>query len=234
MSAPRNPDLERSMKPASNHLAKSMALVCVLLAACAHPERSRNTADPRVPAAVLAQQVCSNCHGLSGNATSPNFPNLAAQTEPYLVSQLKEFRSHGRHDPAGFEYMWGLSRSLTDAQIEGLASYYGGLAPLTQAPEGDPARRAAGQALFDTGVPEKNIPACVSCHGKQGVGQATFPRLAGQHADYLVKQLLVFQRSDERPAGSIMKVVAHDLTPQNIQDIASYLQALGGVRASRD
>jgi cytochrome c553 len=55
---------------------------------------------------------------------------------------------------------------------------------------------------------------------------ATFPRLAGQHADYLVKQLVVFQRTDERPEGSIMKTVAHEMTPQNVTDVAAYLQSL--------
>ncbi|MGZ5187077.1 MAG: c-type cytochrome, partial [Caldimonas sp.] len=59
-----------------------------------------------------------------------------------------------------------------------------------------------------------------------GQGNATFPRLAGQHADYLVKQLIVFQRTDERPEGVIMKTVAHELTPENVRDVASYLQAL--------
>ena len=58
---------------------------------------------------------------------------------------------------------------------------------------------------------------------------ATFPRLAGQHADYVVKQLVVFQRTDERPEGSIMKTVAHDLTAQNVSDVAGYVQALPGL-----
>ena len=44
-----------------------------------------------------------------------------------------------------------------------------------------------------------------------------------------MKQLLVFQRTDERPEGSIMKTVAHDLTAQNIQDVAAYLQAMSSL-----
>jgi cytochrome c553 len=70
------------------------------------------------------------------------------------------------------------------------------------------------------------VPACATCHGAEGKGNATFPRLAGQHADYLVKQLVVFQRTDERPEGSIMKTVAHELTQQNIDDVAGYLQSV--------
>lgn len=197
-----------------------------ILTACADPERSRNLGDPKVSAVTLAQQVCSNCHGLSGNSISPNFPNLAGQVEPYVVAQLTGFKSHDRRDPAGFEYMWGLSRSLTEAQIQGLAAYFAAQAPRRQPLEGDAARIQAGQKIFESGVVEKSIPACSSCHGSEGLGQAGFPRLAGQHVDYLVKQLVVFQRTDERPDGIIMKTVAHDLTQQNIEDVAAYLQAL--------
>jgi cytochrome c553 len=73
---------------------------------------------------VLALQVCSNCHGVDGNSVSPNFPNLAAQTEDYISEQLTSFRKHSRFDPAGFEYMWGLSRHLTDQQIKYNAAYF--------------------------------------------------------------------------------------------------------------
>jgi cytochrome c553 len=211
------------MKASILTLAAAVAALC---AGCAGLERSRDLADPKVPAITLAQQVCSNCHGLTGSAVSPNFPNLAGQTEPYLVAQLNGFKSHGRQDPAGFEYMWGLSRSLTDEQIAGLAAYYAAQTPQKQALEGEPGRIEAGKAIFAAGVPDKGIPACVGCHGDRGQGMATFPRIAGQHADYLVKQLVVFQRTDERPEGSIMKTVAHELTAQNITDVAAYLQAL--------
>ena len=206
-----------------------VAAAAAISAGCAYPERSRNLADPAVSAVTMAQQVCSNCHGMTGSSVSPNFPNLAGQTEPYFVAQLNGFKSHGRRDPAGYEYMWGLSRSLTDDQIVGLAAFYAGQSPVVQVIEGDRSRLEAGKSIFASGVADKSVPACSTCHGPEGKGNATFPRLAGQHADYLVKQLLVFQRTDERPEGSIMKTVAHDLTPQNMQDVAGYLQAMPGL-----
>ena len=153
--------------------------------------------------------------------------NLAAQSEAYLVAQLKGYKSHSRQDPAGFEYMWGLSRSLSDEQIAGLAAYYAAQTPRAQALEGDPMRLAAGQAIYEQGIGARNVPACASCHGPQGAGLAAFPRLASQHADYVVKQLQVFQRSNDRPEGAIMKTVAHELTPQDIEDLAAYVQAIG-------
>ena len=138
------------------------------------------------------------------------------------------FKSHNRHDPDGFEYMWGLSRSLSDAQIKGLADYYASQTPVAQGIEGDRRRFDAGKLIYAAGVPAKTVPACAGCHGDRGQGMAAFPRLAGQHQDYLVKQLLVFQRTNQRPEGAIMKTVVHDLTRQDIDDVAGYLQALPG------
>jgi cytochrome c553 len=192
---------------------------------CADLGRSRSLSNPDVAAVTIAQQVCSTCHGMTGVAESPNFPNLAGQTAEYLVGQLRGFRGHSRSDPAGFEYMWGLSRSLTDAQIDGLAAYYEAQAPARQAPESEAARIAAGRQIATAGLPDKAVPPCTSCHGSEAQGQGKFPRLAGQHADYLVKQLEVFQRTDERPEGAVMTVVAHGLTPQDIADVSAYLQA---------
>lgn len=191
---------------------------------CSSIESSRDLANPNVSASTLAQQVCSLCHGVDGHSTSPNFPNLAAQQPAYFMAQLKEFRGHKRLDPAGFEYMWGLSRSLTDEQIKGLAEYFAAQPPVSPGKAVDGAIIARGKAIFEQGVPAKGIPACHACHGERAQGNEQFPRLANQHADYLVKQLTVFQRTDERPDGSIMKTVAHELTPENMEDVAAYLQ----------
>jgi cytochrome c553 len=80
--------------------------------------------------------------------------------------------------------------------------------------------------VFEKGVPVKNITACITCHGSQSQGKEQFFRLAYQHAAYLVKQLKVFQKTDERPEGSVMKTIAHELTAVNMTDVAAYLQAL--------
>jgi cytochrome c553 len=203
-----------------------LAVAAAVGAGCAPIERSRNLADPAVPAVTLAQQVCSNCHGMDGNSVSPNFPRLAGQPADYLEAQLKLFRSHGRRDPAGFVYMWGLSRHLTDAQIAGLAQYFSGQHPTGNRPlQGPLAER--GRDIFEHGIPAHNVPACSACHGAHGQGQGSFPRLAGQHADYIMKQLGVFQyRAELRPDAGPMKMVAHDLTPDNVRAVAAYTQGL--------
>ena len=210
------------MKTALLLLAASLAAVS---SGCASIERSRNLHNPAVAGRTLAEQVCSNCHGLDGNSVSPNFPRLAGQPSGYLASQLKQFRSHNRSDPAGFVYMWGLSRGLTDAQIEELAKYFSEQVPKPNAP-GDARLAETGRGIFDTGIASQNVPPCSSCHGPKGYGTETFPRLAGQHSDYVVKQLGVFRNTEQRPEGAVMKTVTHSLTPQDMQAVAAYMQGL--------
>lgn len=195
------------------------------LPGCSTLERSRDVGNPAVAGKTLAQQVCSNCHGVDGNSTSPNFPRLAAQPEPYLVLQLTSFRAHHRRDPAGFEYMWGLSRNLTDTQIAGIAAYFHQQAPKPN-PAGAGPHATAGRAIFEQGLPDEHVPACATCHGANAEGHDEFPRLAGQHADYVRKQLLVFQRTQERPEGAVMQVIAHDLKPAEIAAVADYVQSI--------
>jgi cytochrome c553 len=203
----------------------SLSLVVALAvpgAACTNLDRSRDLANPKVSPAVTAVQVCSNCHGVTGNPVSPNFPRLAGQLPTYVVDQLEHFRDHHRADPAGFEYMWGISRSLSDAQIKGLAEYFGKQTPWP-GPAGDATLMSVGKEIFENGVPEEKVAPCKVCHGAKAEGLATFPRLAYQHADYIVKQLHVFRETEGRP-GTPMKEVTHGLTDQQIEAVAAYLQ----------
>lgn len=214
------------VRNAIGRFAQVAALVLTgMLCGCVSIERSRSLSNPDTPARTIALQVCSNCHGTDGNSTSPNFPKLAGQQPAYFIAQLNGFKSHNRADPAGFEYMWGLSKRLSDQQIEGLAAYFAEQRPLAPAAT-TRADATAGKAIFENGVPSNNIPPCGSCHGVDGGGSNTFPRLANQHADYLIKQLYVFQRTDERPQGAVMKEVAHALTEEQIVSIAIYLEAM--------
>ena len=194
-------------------------------AGCSSVERSRNLADPAVPGRVFAEQVCSTCHGLDGNSQSPAFPRLAGQQVIYLTNQLSNFRAHHRIDPAGSEYMWGLSHHLTDAQIADIAEYYSAQTPRRSSQRvADPKLFAEGKTIFENGVPEQKVIACMACHGPKAQGIQAFPRLAWQHADYIVKQLNVFQNTQGRP-GTPMEFVVHPLTGANKAAVAAYLQA---------
>jgi cytochrome c553 len=191
---------------------------------CSSLERSRDLSNPAVTAKTLAQQECSNCHGVDGNSVSPQYPRLAGQQKAYLVSQLRSFRGHQRSDPPGPEMMWGITRGLTDDQINGLAEYFNKQTPLPNAAV-DPGLVPLGKQIYENGIAELQTPACHACHGPNAEGMATFPRLANQHEDYLMNQLHVFQATDFR-AGTPMKEVTHLLTPEHIRAVAAYLQGL--------
>lgn len=122
--------------------------------------------------------------------------------------------------------MWGISRYLTDAQIEGIADYFSKQKPLPNA-VGDAKLVATGKEIYEHGVPQQNVMPCVGCHGAQGQGMGSFPRLAYQHADYIVKQLEVFQYSQGRP-GTPMEQISHPLTGGDKEAIAAFLQAFPG------
>lgn len=194
-------------------------------AGCTTESTSRNLGDPSVHGKTLAEQVCSDCHGVTGNSENPTFPRLAAQQAWYISAQLNAFRGHHRMDPAGFEYMWGISRKLTDAQIKDLANYYAEQKPGADKPTNAMLARE-GKAIFNSGISGEGVPACMACHGAEGAGSAQFPRIAGQHANYIVKQLNVFQKTEERPQAAAMKVVAHNLKPAEMNAVAAYVSTM--------
>ena len=211
------------MKTASITLL--LALAAIATGCTTTESSSRNLGDPSVHGKTLAEQVCSDCHGVTGNSINPTFPRLAGQQAWYLISELKEFRAHDRLDPEGFEYMWGISRSLTDAQIKELAAYFSAQKPGAGQPE-NTQLESAGKAIFSNGIPGEGVPACMACHGAEGAGSVAFPRIAGQHADYIIKQLNVFQRTDERSDATAMKVVAHNLKPEEMKAVAAYVSTI--------
>jgi cytochrome c553 len=170
-----------------------------------------------------AIETCGTCHGINGRSVAPTFPNLAGQSAPYIELQLHAFKDQSRADPDAQAYMWGMASQLNDATISGLASYFAAQ-PAAAGTPGNPALIAQGKKLYAEGVPARQIPPCATCHGPRAQGMATFPRLAGQHAPYLLKQLLVIQ-SVLRMA-PVMHGVVKDLSKDQMQAIVAYLESL--------
>jgi cytochrome c553 len=166
---------------------------------------------------------CAVCHGRQGHSVSPTFPNLAAQQQVYIENQLKAFKSETRGDPDAQAYMWGMASQLSDETITELAAYFSSQPP--PPPEaGDPALIAEGRKIFTGGVPSHGIPPCASCHGPKAAGHGMFPRLAGQHAPYLLKQLLVIQ--NVLRTAPVMHGIVKDLTRDQMQAVVTYLASL--------
>jgi cytochrome c553 len=192
--------------------------VLLVLAAC-------NSAPPPSDDSIVqgTVHVCSSCHGFAGRSISPTFPRLAGQQHDYLVNQLQAFRDHTRADPHAHTYMWGMAAKLSDATIDGVATYYSSQAPVAGSP-GDPTLSAAGKKIFDDGIPEHDVPACSSCHGDKGEGADNIPRLAGQHVGYIEEQLTNF--ASMARANEIMHENSKNLTPEEIRQVAAFFGSL--------
>ncbi|MFP3568380.1 c-type cytochrome [Paraburkholderia sp. SIMBA_030] len=207
-----------------NKLAQFISLGMLLAGSGCHDlERSRAVDNPSVPGKTIALQVCSNCHGVNGVSVSPAFPKLAGQQKEYLINQLTDFKTHSRSDPNAKRFMWGFTH-LSEAQIDELATYFSSHQTVMGEP-GDPALIDQGRAIFTSGLPAKGVAACISCHGQHGEGAGQFPRLAGQHADYTLKQLRIFQRTEDRPRSEAMKAVCNNMSEQDMRAVAAYLEA---------
>ena len=179
-------------------------------------------AADRLHAQKVAVTVCGTCHGPQGNNTQPKFPRLAGQNANYLATQLKAFRSQARGDPDAISYMWGMAAELDDDTIAGLSAYYAAQ-KAEASPGGDAAAIARGREIYEHGVPAEGVPACSSCHGPDAHGTQEFPRLAGQHAPYVLKQLASFQSNMRKVA--IMHGVAQNLRLPEMESVAAYLEA---------
>jgi cytochrome c553 len=172
---------------------------------------------------AMADQVCAQCHGLTGESVSPTFPKLAGQQKEYLKLQLADFKNHRRSDKNGTQYMWGFTH-LTPTQIAELADYFSTQSPMKADADTADAR---GELIFRQGVPGAGIAQCSSCHGAQGQGRGQVPRLAGQHAAYLMGRIRIFQRTEQRPQGELTQQIAHALADEDAESVAHYLASLG-------
>jgi len=175
--------------------------------------------------------VCSACHGPNGNSSSPEWPRLAAQSAVYVAEQLRLFRSGVRNNPV----MKPLASTLSDQDIDDLAVFYQGQTPAGL--EADPSYWRAGETLYLRGDRAHAVPACVACHGPVGRGNfaAGYPALRAQQSVYVVKQLNDYasgaRYTAPKPAaaarnGAMMFTIAARLSPEQIRDVASYVQGM--------
>ena len=208
------------------------------LALAQTPAVAQTSAAPSVPfttgkaaSGEAKAALCSACHGPNGNSVNPEWPRLAGQSAVYIAEQLKLFRSGVRDNPI----MKPLAASLSDQDINDLAVYYE-----TQTPTGleaDPSYWKSGEGLYLSGDAARGVPACVACHGPVGRGNlaAGYPALRAQQSVYVVKQLNDYasgaRYTGPNPAqasrnGLMMLTLAKRLTPEEIRDVASYVQGM--------
>jgi cytochrome c553 len=176
-----------------------------------------------VEAGATKAIVCQACHGANGNSTNPEWPSLAGLGADYIADQLKNFKDGKRSNPV----MTPNAAALSADDMADLAAYFDSLK--NTGLEADPSYWQAGQKLYRGGDAARAIPACMACHGPTGAGNepAKFPALRGQQAVYVTKQLTDYA-SGARSTGpnGIMQTIAKRLSPEDIHNLASYLQGL--------
>jgi cytochrome c553 len=192
-------------------------LVLVALLAAAPSLGAQETAG-----AKLATQVCAACHGPKGDSISPAFPRLAGQQADYIEAQLKAFRDRSRGDPMAQAFMWGMASQLSDSLITELGAYYSAQ-KLPKSKPGDPKLVPTGRDIYTKGIPSANVMSCATCHLEHGEGNAMIPRLAGQHVEYVVKQLVMFKNELRSGAfAPIMHTNTAGMTFDQMEAVAAY------------
>jgi cytochrome c553 len=179
------------------------------------PVATEGRAEP--PATVAA--ICSRCHGLDGTGRDGAFPSLAGQRAPYLEAALRAFAGRSRLSATMSE----IAARLNEGEMRDIAAFYEQLP--RRVPAASDAATGPGMTIATTGIPERDIPACVECHGPSGTPKnPAYPRLAGQHARYLVHQLelLKQRRRGGSPRVNLMHTIVDRLQPADIQNVARY------------
>lgn len=191
----------------------------VVLVACAWlgAAWAANAAPP-----ALHLQLCAACHGPGGNSVLPDNPKLAGMDAAYLMRQLADFKSGKRASPI----MGQIVATLDNDSLRPVAEYYSEQKP-APGTSSDAALAAAGKLIFTDGIVATAVPDCGSCHGNDGSGDAKYPRLAGQHAGYVERQLLAFKSGERKnDAKGVMAAVAQRMSETEIRAVAQYLAGL--------
>lgn len=165
--------------------------------------------------------VCIACHGEAGKSMLPENPVLAQQHPEYLVKQLSEYKDGKRADPI----MLGMAAMLSDEDMKNVSAY---LAQQKADPGAatDKDLVALGEKIYRGGIQDRNIASCAGCHSPNGAGiPAQYPRLSGQHAQYIVTQLNQF-RDGTRDNNQQMTDVAAKLNDKEIKALGEYIAGL--------
>ena len=179
-----------------------------------------------VAAGQKKNAMCLGCHGIVGyQASFPEVhkvPMISGQGAGYITSALNAYRKGERKHPT----MRGVAQSLSDQDIADLSAFYSasgvvvGAAPLAKAADGS----AKAMELIAKG-------ACASCHGESFSKPLApaYPKIAGQHSDYLYVALKAYKIENNPQVGrgnAIMGGVAKQFSNAELKVLANYMGGL--------
>ena len=208
-------------------MKKTLTTIFGLSVACAtgflHAEEIKG--DAKAGAQKIA--MCIGCHGIPGyQASFPEVhkvPMISGQGAKYIASALDAYKKGDRKHPT----MRGIADSLSEQDIADVAAYYAEHGTSAGAPA-KPSREPNAQVaqLLQKG-------ACVSCHGENFAKpiDPSYPKIAGQHADYLfvaLKSYKVEKNTNVGRGNAIMGGIAKQFTNAELKALASYVGSLEG------
>lgn len=179
---------------------------------------------------------CGACHGADGNSGSAMFPKLAGLGEKYLVKQMQDIKSGKERS---VPEMTGMLANLSDQDLNDIAAFFTSKSmQLSGAKKLNVKTNAGitvdslklGAKIYRAGNADVNVPACSGCHSPTGAGNAPagYPRIGGQHADYIEKQLKAFRAGERSNDGEsmIMRSIAQYMTDADIKAVANFISGL--------
>jgi len=207
----------------------TLAVACVTVLSASVTSAQELKGDARAAESKIA--MCIGCHGIKGyQASFPEVhkvPMISGQTAGYISASLTAYQKGERKHPS----MRGIAYSLSDQDIANISAYYSahgvvaGAAALPDQPGKAPSAQVA--ALLTKG-------ACVSCHGSNFAKPiaAAYPKIAGQHADYLFVALKSYKISEKNNvvgrSNAIMGGVAKQFSNNELKALAAYISSLDG------
>src|SRR5690606_9312211 len=184
--------------------------------------------------------ACAACHGVDGNPSDPQYPRLAGMPERYTAEQLALFKD-GQRTGGMAAIMVPFATMLSAQDMRDVGAYFAqqkagaGIADdsiVSGGPYDGMKFYQIGEKIYRGGDFERGIPACMACHGPTGGGNPgpAYPSVGGQNSSYAVRRLEEFRDGTGPLADNaqfkIMATVAAELTDEEIQALASYLQGL--------
>jgi cytochrome c553 len=212
------------MSVINKRLALLTAILAIAFSAASRADDADRTGNSKQS---LSEKIeyCTTCHGSSGQGYYGFYPipRLAGQQTQYIENQLQAYIEHRREN----KYMYSVAHVLRPATRAALAKHFSELTPkpLGGAPK---ALAASGKKIYEDGIPETNVPACMACHGGEAKGQGAIPRLAGQLNNYIISKLLNWNKErGQDPArpdiSAIMLPTSHNLTKAQVAAVAAYV-----------
>ncbi len=202
-------------------------MTLLMLAWLAAPQAMAQPAPKFEDTIAQRTMACTACHGQQGRAGPDGYyPRLAGKPAGYLYNQLLNFRDGRRH----YGLMTGLLDPLTDAYLLEMAQYFASLDvpyPAPQPARVAPAQLSRGETLALRGDADRQVPACVQCHGPALTGvQPGTPGLLGLPRDYLNAQLGAWKTAQRRAhAPDCMATIAGRMSVEDVSAVAAWLAA---------